>query len=284
MGATIVALSDGVGRPVPGALFVQDHTRTGSGGLGLGGSAADWQAAGWPLLPNGTLMMPVGAFLISSGGRILLIDCGYGDHRPPAVVGPSLAENLAAVSVRPEDVTDVVLTHLHIDHVGGASRDGRPTFPRAVYRCHAADWNHFVTDVADGAPDAAHRRAAGEVLAPIADRFEMWDTAGQIAPGVDVLPIGGHTPGSSIVGVGAGRSRRLLLGDLVHHPVQLVNEHWRRGPDVDPRAARAAAAAVVADLVTSGTPVVGAHFPDLLFGRVVRMTAGLRWRPVANRE
>jgi len=57
--------------------------------------------------------------------------------------GGAMLNNLAALGVQPEQVTDVIFTHLHFDHVGWASADGVRVFPNAVYRCDARDWEHF---------------------------------------------------------------------------------------------------------------------------------------------
>ncbi len=92
------------------------------------------------------------------------------------------------VGVEPGDVTDVLFTHLHFDHIGWASTDGVPTFPNATYRCDRRDWDHFV-----GSDDVATAR-----LRPVEDRFEPWDGDASIAPGVDARLCAGHTPGSAL--------------------------------------------------------------------------------------
>ena len=109
----------------------------------------------------------------------------------------------------PAEVTDVLFTHLHFDHIGWASVDGVPTFPNATYRCDRRDWDHFV-----GSDDAATAQ-----LRPVEDRFEPWDGDVTIAPGVDTRLCAGHTPGSALIVLSSGdqrgaaaRRRRALRG------------------------------------------------------------------------
>jgi len=94
--------------------------------------------------------------------------------------GGGFLDSLRAHGVAPEDVTDVVFTHLHFDHVGWSSRKGRRVFPNATYRAHAADWAHFVTD---GRRRAAPDPGAVRKLAPVEPQLELFDADGPLAPG-----------------------------------------------------------------------------------------------------
>ena len=87
--------------------------------------------------------------------------------------------------VQPGDITDVVFTHLHFDHVGWASHEGAIVFPNATYRCDGRDWEHFCDN-----------ERTMSTLAPIEDRLTTWDGSGPLAPGVDLMSAPGHTPGT----------------------------------------------------------------------------------------
>jgi glyoxylase-like metal-dependent hydrolase (beta-lactamase superfamily II) len=118
------------------------------------------------LRADGRLDIAVGSFLVRHGDQCVLIDLGYGPEPPHGLSGGALLANLDALGVRPGDVTDVVFSHLHPDHVGWASHVGALTFPHATHHCHPADWRHFVTDSA--VPGVA------ALLSPLADHMEMW--------------------------------------------------------------------------------------------------------------
>ena len=181
-----------------------------------------------------------------------------------------MLDSLAALGVAVEDVTDVVLTHLHYDHVGWATSKGAVVFPQATYRCHIADWEHFVTG-----PDASP--GAVKKLSPIADRLEPFEDGQTLAPGVDVRLAPGHTPGSSIVVVSSGAARAMLLGDVVHCPFELTEPDWEALFDVDPDLAGRTRETLARELEGSGTPVAAAHFPGLAFGRLLAGEGRRTW-------
>ncbi|MGH9042962.1 MAG: MBL fold metallo-hydrolase, partial [Acidimicrobiia bacterium] len=166
---------------------------------------------------DGSLELTLGGFLVRTGDRVVLIDTGVGRIDNGVYRGGGFLDALAGAGVAPAEVTDVVLTHLHFDHVGWATQQGSVVFPAATYRCHTADWTHFV---AGPHPEAGSVRK----LTPIADRLEPFAGDTGIAPGVSVRHAPGHTPGSAVVIIADGADRAVLLGDAVHCPVELMED------------------------------------------------------------
>ena len=161
--------------------------------------------------------------------------------------------------MQPADVTDVLFTHLHFDHVGWATQQGAVVFPNATYRCDERDWAHFV------GPDPGATRK----LSPLTDRMEFWSASGPLLPGLDVMVAPGHTPGSTIMVVSSGAERAMLLGDVVHCPVELLDDEWAGMSDVDPELAKRTRDALARELEGTDVPVAAAHFPGLQFGRLL---------------
>ncbi|MFD7288446.1 MBL fold metallo-hydrolase [Streptomyces sp. NPDC059863] len=222
----------------------------------------------WRDLPGaldgaGMLPVPFGGFLAEDRqGHRVLVDLGGGvapelvpGGAPPAV-RELLPERLEELGCPLGSVTDVVLTHLHIDHVGWASTAGRVTFPQARHHIHAADWRHFV----DGDADAAVRSK----VVPLREAAFLWDGP-QAAPfdWLRLIHTPGHTPGSAIALIESGGERLALVGDLFHHPASTAHPHWRCGFDWDPQAAAVARTRWSERLRAAGTPLVGPHFPGL---------------------
>ena len=116
-------------------------------------------------------------------------------------------------------MTDVLFTHLHFDHIGWASVDGVPTFPNATYRCDRRDWDHFV-----GSDDAATAASSGRSRTA----SSRGTATSSIAPGVDARLCAGHTPGARSIVLSSGDQRALLLGDVVHCAVELLDDEWAR--------------------------------------------------------
>src|SRR5690242_17721558 len=83
--------------------------------------------------------LALGGFVIRDGERVILIDTGVGRVDSPPFRGGAFMTNLAALGVEPADVSDVIFTHLHFDHVGWATQQGTVVFPNATYRCDERD-------------------------------------------------------------------------------------------------------------------------------------------------
>ena len=180
--------------------------------------------------------------------------------------GGELLASLARLNLQPGDITDVVFTHLHFDHVGWASQEGAIVFPNATYRCDARDWQHF-----------RDNERVQPILAPIEDRLTTWDGSGPLVPGVDLMSAPGHTPGSTIIVLSSGTSRGLLLGDVVHCPVELLDDEWAGLGDVDPSLAKQTRNALAREIEGTNTPVTAAHFPGMVFGRLLAANGRRSW-------
>jgi glyoxylase-like metal-dependent hydrolase (beta-lactamase superfamily II) len=256
--------------PVVDATFRHPPTTT-----YRGGPAPDevWEPHRNLLDENGLTESTMGGFLVRGGSsdagreRVALVDLGLGDRDMMGMRGGALLESLRALGVSPEDVTDVLFTHLHLDHIGWTAVDGELTFPNATYRCDAAEWDHWFADSPGEVRSFVQRQR--DVVAPAADRLVTWDADGPVVAGIDALRTPGHTPGSTTLVVSDGDRRALLLGDLVHCAVELLDDEWDGLFDVDPVQAKAVRNALVRELEGTDTPVAAAHFPGLRFGRVL---------------
>ena len=261
----VLPVLDGAGRYVAGEV------------LSRPGVADAWACHAEHLDADGKLTLPMGGFLVRTGERVVLVDAGLGAIANERYTGGGFLDSLRAHGVAPEDVTDVVFTHLHFDHVGWSSRKGAVVFPNATYRAHAADWAHFVTD-GDGEqpPDPGAVRK----LAPVEPQLELFDADGPLAPGLDARHTPGHTPGSTVYVISDRGERALLLGDIVHSVVELAEPDWEAVFDVDPVAARAARNQLADEVADTPDLVVGAHFPELRFGRVLRAGGARRFQAI----
>ncbi|GIH16196.1 MBL fold metallo-hydrolase [Rugosimonospora africana] len=225
-----------------------------------------------------TAFLPIGCFLVRTGDRLVLVDAGLGPEQQDLphgmhLVGGQLLTGLRALGVATGDITDVVCSHLHADHVGWLfDRDARPVFRNATVWYGAADGDRFVTGpgsmaahIREGFRDPAH-----------ASRLRPIDRDTTVAPGITALPAPGHTPGHLCLVISSGQRRALLLGDAVTCPVQLDESTWHSMSDVDPALAARTRERLWRELEDGNTVGAGAHFPELQFGRVLAGTAR-RW-------
>ena len=257
--------------------------RDGSGGLPpsllFSASAEEWEPHRRFLDADGMVPMEVGGFLLRGiAERVVLVDLGLGPLGQTLGMGKFL-DSLGALGLGPADVTDVLLTHLHIDHIGWAAADGAVVFPNATLRCSSEDWSYFVDP--GGAEPVPLAKMLGapteaEMLAPVAGRVETW-TEGAVLPGIDVRMAPGHTPGSSVLVVSSGAERALLLGDVVHCPVEFVEADWGVLSDVDPTLARRTRDALAREFEGTDVPMAAAHFAGMEFGRLLPGTGRRQW-------
>ncbi len=191
--------------------------------------------------------------------------------------GRLLAE-LAAAGVRPRDVDFVLLTHLHGDHVGWcvSDRDGErgPTFGRARYLAHEADWKAFS---APEDPSIAAYAYVGDMLRPLetAGQLELVSGMGRtVTPDVDLVHCPGHTPGSMAVTVSSAGGAGLFWGDAMAHPAQLNEPGWDYVFDVDKAQARQSRRQLVERLDRPGVVMGAGHFG---LGQLVLDNGAPRW-------
>jgi glyoxylase-like metal-dependent hydrolase (beta-lactamase superfamily II) len=267
----IIPVIDGVGHMNPTEAYANTLFPAGGGtspaSEGRGTSIDDWAPHRGLLDEDGMLTLALGGFLVRTGDRLALVDAGIGPIDIGIMSGGALLTELAALGVAPGDITDVVLTHLHFDHVGWTTRKGEVVFENATYRCDRRDWEHFV------GPDPGATRK----LLPLESRLETWDGSGTLLPGIDTMAAPGHTPGSTILVVSSGTERALLLGDAVHCPVELLDDEWAGMADVDPELALRTRVALARELEGSDVPVAASHFPGMQFGRLLAASGRRSW-------
>src|SRR6476660_1228007 len=195
----VMVVSDGV-LSLPGAM--------------LGHNVDPAVRAAWledMFLPPDVLEWALNVVLVRSGGRTILIDVGIGMEFPDLPRVGRLVQRLEAAGIDLASVTDVVLTHLHMDHCGGLLVDGVRERLRPDLRVHLAaaeaefwespDFSHV--SMPPGFPDAL-RRTAKRFLNEYGSKLRPFEAEYEVAPGVVVRRTGGHTPGHSVVRLASG--------------------------------------------------------------------------------
>jgi glyoxylase-like metal-dependent hydrolase (beta-lactamase superfamily II) len=233
-----------------------------------GTTAQQWEVHRDLLDEEGLLDFSMGGFLVRGRGRTVLVDLGLGPRQFLGIEGGAFLRELSALGVTAGDVTDVLFTHLHFDHIGWATADNKAVFPNATYRCSNADWHHFMVE---------HPDVEAKLLEPAAEHFVTWDGSGPLLPGIDTLAAPGHTPGSTVLVLSSGTERAMLLGDVVHCPVELVDDEWDSMYDVDPALALRTRTALARELEGTEIPMAASHFPGLRFGRLLAGEGRRRW-------
>jgi glyoxylase-like metal-dependent hydrolase (beta-lactamase superfamily II) len=218
----------------------------------------------------------VNAFVIHSGGRFALIDAGCGADRR-ATAG-KLLTNLDALSIGPEDVSTVLMTHLHTDHaLGLLDVNDHAVFTNAELVLHADEYRHWLDDALYNQADQRQKmyfEAARTALTPYADRLRHFE-GGEVFPGVTAIPTPGHTPGHTSYLIASGGEQLMIWGDTVHVPeVQTAFPEAGVAFDTDSAMATASRKRMFERVVSDDLLVAGmhTHFPG--FGRLTRNGSG----------
>ncbi len=223
-------------------------------------------------LPPDELEWALNVVVVRSGGRTILIDAGLGadpDLNLPRA--GRLISRLEAAGVDLSSVTDVVLTHLHMDHCGGLLVDGVRERLRPDLRVHlaAAEAEFWASpdfsrvSMPPGFPDAL-RRAAKRFLNEYDSQVRPFETEYEVAPGVLIQRTGGHTPGHSVVRLASGGDRLTFAGDAVFQ-VGFEHPDWYNGFEHDPEEAARVRVGLLRELAANRESLVATHlsFPSV---------------------
>jgi glyoxylase-like metal-dependent hydrolase (beta-lactamase superfamily II) len=234
-------------------------------------AGSDWTDHEHLLDASGRLTVPVGGFLVRSGGRLALLDLGVGHLDDPMFDGGEFLTSLAALGVSPGEIDTIVISHLHSDHMGWVETDGGPTFENATIRVAAADWQYFVEEGNGGRKRTARLRA-------IEERVELLhgDEA-EVFPGVTTRATPGHTPGHTSAVIASGTERLIVLGDALHCPAQLTETEWEFFYDVDRELAKRTRQTLLREAEAESTSLLPCHFPGMQAARLVAANGSRSW-------
>ncbi|MHC2087147.1 MBL fold metallo-hydrolase [Methylobacterium sp. CM6244] len=238
-------------------------------------------------LPPDAFDWSLNVVVVRSGGQTILIDAGLGlDPNLNLPRAGQLVRRLEAAGIDLASVTDVVLTHMHMDHVGGLLVEGVKERLRPDLRIHVAaaevkfweapDFTHV--DMPQGFPDAL-RAAAKRFAQEYRSQLRLFDEEHEVAPGVVVHRTGGHTPGHSVVRLASGGDRLTFAGDAVF-TVGFEHPDWHNGFEHDPEEAARVRVRLLRELAATGEQLIATHLPFPSVGRVAVDGDAFRWVPL----
>jgi glyoxylase-like metal-dependent hydrolase (beta-lactamase superfamily II) len=247
------------------------------------------QSFGWLVphfaTPAGKMIISFQAFVLRSQGRSVMIDTCIGADRQREFdvfcnLQSTFLEDLEAAGFPHEQITDVLCTHLHFDHVGWNTRKVNdrwvPTFPQARYLFGRKEWAHWkhLRDT-DG---YHHMEHLADSIDPVMDAglVEFIDADFKLTDEVSLLPTPGHTPGHVSVLIKSQGQSAVITGDLMHNPIQIAIPGTEARFDMDKSQAARTRCDFVERFSDSSTLVIGSHFSDPTAGHIVR--DGKAWK------
>lgn len=216
-----------------------------------------------------TVETSVNAFLVNTGGKLVLVDTGTGGTFGPAL--GTVRANLQAAGYRPEQVDEVYITHLHGDHVGGLMAGGQRAYPNATLRIDKRDVDYWLSEAnMNAAPEQAKGffKTAMATVKPYQDagKLRTFEGSTELVPGVRAISAYGHTPGHTIYAIESKGEKLVLWGDLMHvAAVQFEDPSVTIQFDTDNAEAARQRIAAYQDAAKNGFLVGAAHlsFPGI---------------------
>ena len=268
----VLVVSDGV-LLLPGAMLAHN--------------AAPAVRAAWlkdNFLPPDAFDWALTVVVVRSGGRTILVDAGMGAEFPDLKKAGRLVPRLEAAGIGLASLTDVVLTHMHQDHIGGllgVSGRLRPDLRIHVSATEAEFWAGKAdlsrATMPPGVPESL-RSIAKRFLAEYHGRLQPFEKEYEVAPGMLVSRTGGHTPGHSVVRLESGGDRLMFGGDSVFPP-GFDCPHWHNGFDTEPEETVRVRVGLLRELASTGQPLVPTHVSFPAAGRVAVTRDVFRWVP-----
>lgn len=235
------------------------------------------------------------SWVIEAEGRTILFDTGCGNHkRRPGIpvfdnLNTDFLARLGAAGFAPDDIDLVVCSHLHVDHVGWntilVDDDWQPTFAHARYVFPAPDVEYWDTANREHFPgmvgEAVNAGFFDDSVRPILEAGLADIVAGsiEIADGVRLDPNPGHTPGCQTLTLSDHGERAMFVGDVLHHPLQILNPSWNSIFCEDAGQARAARLHVLSRAVNEDAILVPAHFAGDHAVRIAATAGGFHQMP-----
>jgi glyoxylase-like metal-dependent hydrolase (beta-lactamase superfamily II) len=221
--------------------------------------------------------------VVRSGDRTILVDAGLGGQFPGFPRAGQFPMRLEAAGIGLSAITDVVLTHMHMDHVGGLLVDAVKDGLREDVRIHVAAaevdfWKSpdFSRTVMPSPIPEVLQATARQFVAEYGDKLRIFETEHEVAPGVVVQRTGGHTPGHSVVRLASGGERLVFAGDALF-PVGFEHPDWQNGFEHDPEEAVRVRIRLMKEAAASGELVVATHLPFPSVGRIGIDGDAFRW-------
>jgi len=230
-------------------------------------------------LPTDQFVNSFSPVVIDTGKDVILFDTGFGEAGRSQGTG-RLIEGLAAAGYMPDDITMVVLTHMHGDHIGGLMEKGKPSFTKARYVAGQAEYDFWTDGARAGTPAEGNQKAVLANVKPLADKMTFLKDGDEVVSGITAMLAAGHTPGHMVFNVESDKKRLVLTADTANHYVlSLQRPDWEVKFDMDKAKAAATRKKVFDMIATDKVAFLGYHMPFPAVGYAEKQETGYRFVP-----
>lgn len=246
--------------------------RDGALAFPVGGQDIPWKNAEVSALlrassvTDDTVHLSIQPLLVKDGERVVLIDTGTGGQMGTE---GKLQTSLRTAGVAPAQVTDILISHAHGDHIGGLVANGALAFPNATIRMSIPEWTAMQADA-----------ELAELVRVITPKVQAFAPGSVVAPNITAVSLDGHTPGHTGYEIAEGGGRLLYIGDALHSSILSVQRpDWRNNWDGDSATAIATRQGLLERGASQRLLIYANHFPFPGLGRIERRDDGFVWAP-----
>ena len=234
-------------------------------------------------LPTDNAVLEQNILVLNTGDRMVLFDTGMGSMKNFGPTTGKLMATLKQAGIDPKDIDAVVMSHGHIDHVGGLmADDGSRHFPNAQYYIAQADYDYWTNEQIVPAAYKDFLTQAKKNLLPNRDRIVFVKDGQEFLPGVQAIAAPGHTVGHTIFMISTGGKSLCYIGDLTHHPVLLMEKpRTEFAYDTDSKQSAETRVKMLTMLAANRVPILAYHFAWPGIGHVAKQGEGFRYYPEA---
>jgi glyoxylase-like metal-dependent hydrolase (beta-lactamase superfamily II) len=213
-------------------------------------------------LPLTDAVLEQNALIVNTGSHLVLFDTGMGTARDFGPTTGKLLNSIRQAGIDPKDIDAVVMSHAHIDHLGGnVGDDGKSNFPNAQFYIQQSDLEFWTDEKLAAGPLKAFLAQAKKNLLPVRDRVVFFKDGQEFLPGITAIGAPGHTVGHTIFNIASGGKSMAYIGDLTHHPVLLMEKPLTEfAYDTDPKQAAQTRVRLLNMLAANKTPILAYHF------------------------
>ncbi len=230
-------------------------------------------------LPTEAIRFTFSPVLVNTGTDLVLFDTGNGANGRKAGAG-RLLENISKAGYAPEQVSVVVITHMHPDHIGGLMEDGKPAYPNARYVAGKVEYDFWSDTAREGTPGEGVHKLVTSNVAPFSERMTLIGEGDTVVSGITGVEAFGHTPGHMVFHIESGAKRLMLTADTANHFVlSLQRPDWEVVFDSNKAMAAQSRKKVFDMIATDRIPFIGYHMPFPAVGYVEKMDVGYRYIP-----
>ena len=228
--------------------------------------------------------LTISCFAVHTDGKLVLIDTGVRDGF--GLSAGQMMTNLKAAGISPEAVDVILLTHMHLDHVGGMlTATGEAVFPNAQVYVAEADYKLWTSKEmmakAKNPILKASFVASRKIAKVYGDRLVQFSKDAEIVKGISSVALPGHTPGHTGYMISQGKDQLFMWGDIVHGSIfQFAHPEWAIAFDVDQQQAISTRKRIFDMIATDRLLVAGSHLPFPGFGHLATAASGYDYVPV----